>query len=118
MSRLPPRRALTPPPPPPPIGAAGEQKEVPPAPPSPPPPLIASSLGWALPTAIATLEYSPRASVAAWLLSGAVAALAIHDFYQAMTRSPGSIPRRTQREWYEVLAKHLASGGKEPTGLR
>jgi hypothetical protein len=80
--------------------------------------LIASSLGWALPTAIATLEYSPRASVAAWLLSGAVAALALHDFYQAMTRSPGSIPRRTQSEWYEVLAKHLASGGKEPTGLR
>ena len=118
MSRLPPRRALTPPPGPAYIGAAGEQNDVPSVSPFPQAALIASSLGWALPTAIATLEYSPRASVAAWLLSGAVAALAIHDFYQAMARSPGSIPRRTQREWYEVLAKHLASGGKEPTGLR
>ena len=71
--------------------------------------LVGLCLAWALP--IVTQDWGRAAHVAMVVVSLGVAGLAVHDFFSAVLRSPGRIPRRTPDEWLAALRSAGGVGG-------
>ncbi len=71
--------------------------------------LVGVCLAWALP--IVTQGWGRSAHALMVVVSLGVGALAVHDFFSAVLRSPGRIPRRTPDEWLAALRSAGGVGG-------
>ena len=71
--------------------------------------LVGVCLAWALP--IVTQGWGRSAHALMVVVSLGVGALAVHDFFSAVLRSPGRIPRRTPDAWHTALRSAGGVGG-------